>query len=59
MAEIVNLKRVRKTKARSAKAKTAEANRIKHGTAKVVRDLAKARAEKDAHDTDQHRLDKE
>ena len=48
MAEIVNLKRVRKTKARSAKAKTAEANRIKHGTAKAVRDLAKARAEKDA-----------
>ncbi len=57
MAEIVNLKRVRKTKARSAKAKTAEANRIKHGTAKAVRDLAKARAEKDASDIDQHRLD--
>lgn len=59
MTEIVNLKRVRKTRARSEKVKTAEANRIKHGTAKSVRDLAKVRAENDASDIDRHKLDEE
>jgi uncharacterized protein DUF4169 len=57
MADIVNLRRARKAKARGAKAAEADANRVKHGVAKPVRELAKARAEKQAHDTDAHKLD--
>jgi hypothetical protein len=56
MAEVVNLRRARKGKARDAKAAQAEANRIKHGVAKPVRELAKARAEKDAKTIDAHKL---
>lgn len=58
MAEIVNLRRARKAKARDAKAAEADANRTKHGIAKPVRDLAKARAEKDKATADAHELDK-
>ncbi len=57
MAEIVNLRRARKAKARDAKAKEADANRTKHGVAKPLRDLAKARAEKDLGTIDAHKLD--
>ena len=56
MADIVNLKRVRKAKARSEKEAEAAANRTKHGVAKPVRDLARAREEKSKHDIDVHRL---
>jgi hypothetical protein len=59
MAEIVNLRRARKAKARGDKAAQADANRIKHGVAKPVRDLAKARNEKQSRDTDAHKLDSE
>ncbi len=59
MAEIVNLRRARKAKARDAKAAEASANRTKHGAAKAVRDLAKARAEKDAKGVDSHKLTNE
>ncbi len=59
MAEIVNLRRARKAKGRAEKNRAAEANRAKFGTAKSERDLAKARAEKAARDTDSHRLDDE
>jgi hypothetical protein len=48
MTKPVNLRQFRKRKARDEKAKTAEANRIAHGTPKAVRDLAKARAKQDA-----------
>jgi hypothetical protein len=57
MTEIVNLRRVRKRKARNAKEAQAEANRARHGTPKRERDLAKARAEKDARDVEGHKLD--
>lgn len=57
MAEIVNLKRVRKAKARTQKERDAEANRAKHGVAKPVRDLAKARDEKAKRDIDAKKLD--
>jgi hypothetical protein len=43
MVEIVNLKRARKAKAKAEKEKTAEANRILHGTPKALRNLEKAR----------------
>jgi hypothetical protein len=58
MAEIVNLRRARKAKGRDEKAREAEANRAKHGIAKPVRDLAKARAEKEKNAADAHQLDK-
>jgi hypothetical protein len=58
MAEIVNLRRVRKGKARAEKSAQADANRVKHGVAKPVRDLAKARDAKAAHDIEAHKLDK-
>jgi hypothetical protein len=41
------------------KDRAADANRAKFGTAKSERDLAKARTEKAARDTDAHRLDDE
>ena len=55
--EIINLRRARKAKAKSEKQKAAEANRVKHGTPKKLRDLAKARSEKAARDLDAHKKD--
>ncbi len=43
MGEIVNLNRARKAKARAEKEKTAEANRVAHGTPKALRKLTEAR----------------
>jgi hypothetical protein len=57
MAEIVNLRRARKARGRAEKDRAADANRVKHGVAKPLRDLAKARAKKDRHATDMHKLD--
>lgn len=57
MADIVNLRCARKKKARGEKEKTAEANRILHGTPKSLRDLAKARAEKAVRDLGAHKKD--
>ncbi len=57
MAEIVNLRRARKEKARGEKDAKAEANRIQHGTPKAARKLAKACAEKSARDIEAHKLD--
>jgi Domain of unknown function (DUF4169) len=59
MAEIVNLRRARKARARDEKVREAEANRARHGVAKPVRDLAQARAEKDAKAVEAHRLEDE
>jgi hypothetical protein len=56
MAEIVNLKRVRKAKARREKESTADANRARHGVAKRERDLVGARDEKAKRDVDAHKL---
>lgn len=56
MSEIVNLKRVRKQKARAEKDRTAEANRIQHGTPKHLRDLKQAEEEKAARDIEGHKL---
>ncbi|HEY1630146.1 MAG TPA: DUF4169 family protein [Rhizomicrobium sp.] len=57
--KIVNLRRLKKAKARAGKAAEADANRAKHGVAKPVRDLAEARKEKDIQKIDAHRLDDE
>jgi hypothetical protein len=58
MAEIINLRRARKGKARAEKEKTAEANRIAHGTPKALRKLEEARQEKARQRLSGHRLEK-
>ena len=57
MAEIVNLKRVRKQKARKEKEAEAEANRVEHGTPKHLRDLKKAEDEQATRYIEGHKLD--
>ncbi|HEY0282070.1 MAG TPA: DUF4169 family protein [Rhizomicrobium sp.] len=59
MAEIVNLRRVRKDKARKAKDVVAKANRAEHGVSKSAHKLAKTRAKIEARDVDAHKLDKD
>ena len=56
MAEIVNFRRAKKAKARSAKEEKAAANRAKFGTSKAERRLGEAREEKAARDVEAHRL---
>ena len=56
MAEIVNFKRVKKAKARAAAEEKAAGNRTTFGTPKKLRDLAKARREKDADKVESHKL---
>ena len=57
MAELINLRRARKAKARAEKDEKAQANRVAHGVAKPVRKLAEARAEKEAQALSGHRLE--
>jgi hypothetical protein len=57
MAEIVNLRRARKAKARDDKAREADTNRTKHGIAKPARDLAKVRNAKAKRDADAGKLE--
>jgi hypothetical protein len=57
MAEIVNLRRARKAKARKEKAAEADRNRVAHGTPKQVRDVTEARSEKAGAQLEGHRLD--
>jgi hypothetical protein len=57
MAEIVNLNRARKARTKAEKEKTAEANRVLHGTPKVLRNLEKARKDKADQGLAGHRLE--
>jgi hypothetical protein len=57
MSEIVNLRSVRKNKARAAKEVIAQANRVEHGVSKSVHKRAKALAEAVKRKVDGHRLD--
>jgi len=57
MAELVNLRTVRKRAKRQQDERQAAANRLIHGQPKHVRDLDQAREAKAAHDLDQHRID--
>ena len=57
MAEIVNLNRARKARAKADKSKTAEANRVLHGTPKSLRNLAEARKNKADQALSSHRLE--
>ena len=58
MAEIINLKRARKARAKADKEKTAESNRVLHGTPKTVRNLAEARKNKANEALSGHRLER-
>jgi len=58
MAEIVNLRRARKAKDRAEKEKTAEANRVLHGTPKHLRKLSDAQKDKAEQRLAGHRLEK-
>ena len=59
MAEIINLRQARKAKARAEKDKTAQANRIAHGTSKAVKNLSEARQDKADQHLSGHRLEKD
>lgn len=59
MADIVNLRQVRKGKTRKEKAKDADANRAAHGREKSEKALTKAREEKAARDLDAHKIDQD
>jgi hypothetical protein len=56
-AEIINLNRARKAKARDEKAKKAEGNRVLHGAPKHLEELGKARKNKARRDLDAHKKD--
>jgi len=58
MAEIVNLRRARKAKTRDEKDKTAQANRVAHGTPKALRNLAETRKDKADQALTGHKLEK-
>lgn len=57
MNEIINLKRVRKAKARAASEAEAAANRAAHGRTKAERTLTKAEREANARKLDGHKRD--
>jgi hypothetical protein len=59
MADIINLNRARKAKDRAEKNKTAQANRIAHGTPKAVKKLSEAQADKVEKGLSGHRLEKD
>jgi len=59
MGEVVNFRRAKKAKARAVKTAEADANRVKHGVPKAVRDLAQARVDKDKKTADAHKLSKD
>lgn len=57
MTDIINLRRVRKAKAKAQKDKTAEANRVFFGRPKSLRNLTRARTEKEGQTLSDHRLE--
>jgi hypothetical protein len=57
MGELINLRRAKKAKARSADEKTAAANRMHYGTPKKLRDKAAAEKSRAEHAIEAHKLD--
>jgi len=57
MAEIVNLRRARKSRERAAKEAAAAENRARSGTPKTLRELENARTKKESRDLEQKRLE--
>jgi hypothetical protein len=58
MTEIVNLNRARKQRAKAEKEKTAQANRVLHGTPKALRKLTDAKKDQADQRLSGHRLEK-
>jgi len=58
MAEIFNLRRARKARDKADKEKTAQANRVLHGTPKHLRKLSEAEKDKAEQRLADHRLEK-
>ena len=58
MADLINLNRARKTKAKAEKQKSAAANRVLHGTPKHLRKQSEAQKDKAEHRLAGHRLEK-
>ena len=58
MAEVVNLRTVRKQAKRKQDEARANANRLAHGQPKTARKLAAAQETKASRDLDGHRIDK-
>ncbi len=56
MADIINLRTMRKRKKREDRDKVAENNRVLHGRPKSERDMAKNRASLESRKLDGHRL---
>jgi hypothetical protein len=59
MAEIVNLRRLRKQKARAEARAAAAENAARHGQGKADRSLQQAKAEQAARRLDGHRLERD
>ena len=57
MAEVINLRTVRKQAKRQQDEKRASANRLAHGQPKHVRELEAAQQDKASRDLDRHRID--
>jgi len=57
MAEIVNLRRVRKRAAKQREDERAAANRMTHGRSKAERALEASRSDKSLRELDAHKLD--
>lgn len=57
MADLINLRRARKAKERAEKEKTAEANRVLHGTPKHLRKLSEAKKSKAEQRLSGHQLE--
>jgi hypothetical protein len=58
MAEIFNLRRARKARDKAEKEKTAQANRVLHGTPKRLRKLSEVEKDKAEHRLAGHELEK-
>ncbi|HWU56056.1 MAG TPA: DUF4169 family protein [Rhizomicrobium sp.] len=59
MVEIINLRRARKARDKAEKEKTAEANRVLHGTPKHLRKLSDAQKDKAEQRLTGHKLEKD
>ncbi|MCA0273138.1 MAG: DUF4169 family protein [Proteobacteria bacterium] len=57
MAEIINLRQARKTKARDEKRAAGDENAARHGRSKALKALEKARNDRAEAALDAHRLD--
>ncbi len=59
MADVVNLNRFRKARAKAAAAKTAENNRVKHGTPKALRKQSDTERKRAAQEIEGKRLEED